>query len=64
MHCSYRMIANCAKLHLSKLDIPSVCSVTYAMHRGMCCQFPFQWIYYYGSNESTRKELEERNSVQ
>ena len=26
------------------------------LHRGAFCQFPFQWIYYYGSNKSTRKE--------
>ena len=26
------------------------------MHRGAFCQFPFRWIYYYGSNESTGKE--------
>ena len=26
------------------------------MHRGAFCQFPFRWIYYYGSNKSTRKE--------
>ena len=26
------------------------------LHRGVFCQFPFRWIYYYGSNKSTRKE--------
>ena len=26
------------------------------MHRGAFCQFPFQWIYYYGSDKSTGKE--------
>ena len=26
------------------------------VHRGAFCQFPFQWIYYYGSNKSTGKE--------
>ena len=26
------------------------------LHRGAFCLFPFQWIYYYGSNESIRKE--------
>ena len=26
------------------------------LHRGAFCQFPFRWIYYYGSNESTGKE--------
>ena len=25
-------------------------------HRGAFCQFPFRWIYYYGSNKSTGKE--------
>ena len=25
-------------------------------HRRAFCQFPFQWIYYYGSNKSTGKE--------
>ena len=25
-------------------------------HRGAFCKFPFQWIYYYGSNKSTGKE--------
>ena len=27
-----------------------------ALHRGAFCQFPFWWIYYYGSNKSTGKE--------
>ena len=27
-----------------------------ALHRGAFCQFPFRWVYYYGSNKSTRKE--------
>ena len=26
------------------------------MHRGAFCQFPFRWIYSYGSNKSTGKE--------
>ena len=26
------------------------------VHRGAFCHFPFRWIYYYGSNKSTRKE--------
>ena len=26
------------------------------VHRGAICQFPFQWIYYYGMNKSTGKE--------
>ena len=26
------------------------------VHRGAFCQFPFWWIYYYGSNKSTGKE--------
>ena len=26
------------------------------LHRGAFCQFPFRWIYYYGSNKSTKKE--------
>ena len=26
------------------------------MHRGAFCQFPFRWIYYYGSNKFTGKE--------
>ena len=26
------------------------------LHRGAFCQFPFRWIYYYGSNKFTRKE--------
>ena len=26
------------------------------MHRDVFCQFPFRWIYYYGSNKSTGKE--------
>ena len=26
------------------------------LHRGAFGKFPFQWIYYYGSNKSTRKE--------
>mgnify|MGYP006975812074 CR=1 FL=1 len=28
-----------------------------AVHRGVFCQFPFQRIYYYGSNNSTGKEI-------
>ena len=27
------------------------------LHRGAFCQFPFRWIYYYGSNKSTGKEI-------
>ena len=27
-----------------------------ALHRGAFCQCSFRWIYYYGSNKSTRKE--------
>ena len=27
-----------------------------AVHRGAIFQFPFRWIYYYGSNKSTGKE--------
>jgi hypothetical protein len=27
-----------------------------SLHRGTFCQFPFRWIHYYGSNESTVKE--------
>ena len=30
--------------------------VTYCTVRGAFCQFPFRWIYYYGSNKSTGKE--------
>ena len=26
------------------------------MHRGGFCQFPFQWIYYYGSGKETGKK--------
>ena len=26
------------------------------LQRGALCQFPFRWIYYYGSNKSTGKE--------
>ena len=28
----------------------------HALHRGAFCQFPFRWIYYYGSNKPTGKE--------
>jgi hypothetical protein len=28
------------------------------LHRGAFCQFPFQWIYFYGSNKSTRKKTD------
>ena len=28
----------------------------YTVHRGAFFQFPFRWIYYYGSNKSTGKE--------
>ena len=27
------------------------------LHRGVFCQFPFRRIYYYGSNNSTGKEI-------
>ena len=37
---------------------------TRPVHRGAFCQFAFQWIYYYGCNKSTGKELANRNSVQ
>ena len=33
-----------------------VCELSQPMHRGAFCQFPFRWIYYYGSNKSTGKE--------
>ena len=26
------------------------------LHKGAFCEFPFRWIYYYGSNEFTGKE--------
>ena len=26
-----------------------------SLHRGAFCQFPFRWIYYYGSNNNHRK---------
>ena len=29
-----------------------------SLHRGAFCQFPFRWIYYYGSNKSTGKETD------
>ena len=29
----------------------------YTLHRGAFFQFPFWWIYYYGSNKSTGKEI-------
>ena len=32
------------------------------MQRGAFCKFPFRWIYYYGSNKSTK--LAKRSSVQ
>ena len=28
----------------------------HTLHRGALCQFPFRWVYYYGSNKSTGKE--------
>ena len=28
------------------------------VHRGAFCQFPFRWVYYYGSNKSTGKETD------
>ena len=31
-------------------------SLKTALHRGAFCQFPFRWIYYYGSNKSTGKK--------
>ena len=31
-------------------------TTTEPLHRGAFCQFPFQWIYFYGSNKSTWKE--------
>ena len=34
----------------------SFCNVFPPLHRGVFCQFPFRWIYYYGSNKSTGKE--------
>ena len=31
---------------------------TLAVHTGAFGQFPFRWIYYYGSNKSTGKETD------
>ena len=39
-------------LHLSSPFCPQLTT----LHKGAFCQFPFRWIYYYGSNESTGKE--------
>ena len=41
-----------AALHLFSL----VTTTVLTLHRGAICQFPFRWIYYYGSNKSTGKE--------
>ena len=30
--------------------------IVQTLHRGAFYQFPFQWIYYYGSNKSTGQE--------
>ena len=34
----------------------SNCETLVTLHRGAFCQFPFRWIYYYGSNKTTGKE--------
>ena len=45
------------KLMLSRKLQPLICTITkQALHRGAFCQFPFRWIYFYGSNKSTGKE--------
>ena len=43
---------------LSSQELPcfSFYLINLAVHRGAFCQFPYQWIYYYGSNKSTKKE--------
>ena len=38
---------------VAMLNEVCICSL---LHRGAFCQFPFQWIYYNGSNKSTGKE--------
>ena len=43
-------------LHAHYLSLPLY---HYApLHRGVFCQFPFRWIYYYGSNKSTGNETD------
>ena len=43
------------KVHILKPRTSGFFSVI-PLYRGAFCQFPFRWIYYYGSNESTGKE--------
>ena len=39
------------------------CRVQTAVHRGAFCQFPFGWVYYYGSNKSIERKLAKHTSA-
>ena len=61
LHMSYGLIQKCwlntirsskSKVHPMDLHYTGYTPV----HRGAFYQFPFRWIYYYGSNKSTGKE--------
>ena len=41
---------------VARYEIPVIGIMCAPPHRRAFCQFPFQWIYYYGSNKSTGKE--------
>ena len=49
-----------SKLKLKKCNFytNSLALTNTPLHRGAFCQFPFRWIYYYGSNKSTGKETD------
>ena len=49
-HCIYTYEDSELKVHVECIA---------ELHRGAFCQFPFGWIYYYGSNKSTGKETGE-----
>ena len=41
----------------SKYKVCFINSRSNTLHRGVFCQFPFHWVYYYDSKKSTGKEI-------
>ena len=52
-HCHVRFFSQCWLLILSLKEGLVECAT---VQTGAFCQFPFRWIYYYGSSKSTGKE--------
>ena len=43
-------------IFFSKINFRKKDQIILPLHRGAFCQFPFGWIYHYGSNKSTEKK--------